>query len=101
MREIVVNGEGTRIDVHPGTSLLSVLRGVLGLTGPKEACGRGECGACTVLHGGMPVASCILPVELVDKPVRTIEGIAAEAVTGAQSAASSRRSSPSGMGGWT
>ncbi len=56
-----------------------MLRDRLGLTGAKEACGRGDCGACTVLIGERAVPSCLVLAARVDEPVRTAEGIAAEA----------------------
>ena len=60
----------------PDTRLLDYLRDVLGLRGTKEACGRGECGACTVLIEGVAVNSCIFPAMEADgKAVTTIEGI--------------------------
>ena len=62
----------------PGIRLIDVLRDELGLTGTKEACGRGECGACTVLIDGRPVLSCILFAETVNGAVTTIEGLAAD-----------------------
>jgi len=71
-----VNGVTREVMVAPGTSLLEVLHDILGLTGTKEACGRGECGACTVLIDGQPVMSCISLIEDVRGPVTTIEGIA-------------------------
>jgi aerobic-type carbon monoxide dehydrogenase small subunit (CoxS/CutS family) len=59
-----------------GTSLLDWLRGTAGLTGAKNACGEGICGACTVLVDGAPFSSCIMPIEKVaGKSVLTIEGI--------------------------
>jgi aerobic-type carbon monoxide dehydrogenase small subunit (CoxS/CutS family) len=72
-----VNGAVVDLDTAPGQSLLSVLRGPLGLRGAKEACGRGECGACTVLLDGVPVMSCVLLVEeAADASVTTVEGLA-------------------------
>jgi len=57
--------------------LLDVLREQFGLTGTKEGCGEGECGACTVLLDGDPVCSCLIPVfQVEDKIVRTIESLA-------------------------
>jgi carbon-monoxide dehydrogenase small subunit/xanthine dehydrogenase YagT iron-sulfur-binding subunit len=54
------------------------LRESLGLSGTKEACGRGECGACTVLVDGRPIASCLAMVETISGAVTTIEGLADE-----------------------
>ncbi len=76
---LVVNGSPTTIDTAPATRLLDVLRDRLGLTGAKEACGRGDCGACTVLIGERAVPSCLVLAARVDEPVQTVEGIAAEA----------------------
>jgi aerobic-type carbon monoxide dehydrogenase small subunit (CoxS/CutS family) len=59
--------------------LLDVLRDTLGLTGTKEACGQGECGACTVLVDGRPVLSCITMAWRTDGHVQTIEGLAGQA----------------------
>jgi carbon-monoxide dehydrogenase small subunit len=71
-----VNGEIMELLVEPSAMLIDVLRGKLGLTGVKEACGRGECGACTVLLDGKAVASCITPaLKALDKDVLTIEGL--------------------------
>jgi aerobic carbon-monoxide dehydrogenase small subunit len=71
-----LNGKPRRFDVHPMTRLLDVLREDAGLTGTKEGCGEGECGACTVLVGDRPVNSCLVPVAHADgAEVRTIEGI--------------------------
>ena len=59
-----------------GTTLLETLRGELGLTGTKIACGEGHCGACTVLLNGIPALSCITLVHTVgDREVTTIEGL--------------------------
>jgi aerobic-type carbon monoxide dehydrogenase small subunit (CoxS/CutS family) len=63
----------------PTTRLLDVLRDQLGLTGTKEACARGECGACTVLVDGRPVLACITLACRVSGHVETIEGLAEEA----------------------
>lgn len=75
----MVNGRAAEIDFEPGDSLLDVLRERLRLTGAKEACGRGECGACTVLIDGTPVMSCVTLAALVHGDVTTIEGLADEA----------------------
>src|SRR5512146_1834182 len=71
-----VNGEGRSVRIAPGDTLLHVLRDQLRLTGAKESCGRGECGACTVLIDGSPVMSCIQLASLVRGEVTTIEGLA-------------------------
>lgn len=76
---LVVNGEAVEVDVAPTTRLVDVLRDRLGLTGAKDACGRGDCGACTVLVGDRAVLACLILAARVDEPVRTVEGIAAEA----------------------
>ncbi|MEA2038203.1 MAG: (2Fe-2S)-binding protein [Thermodesulfobacteriota bacterium] len=71
-----VNGERREVFIEPNRTLLDVLREELSLTGVKEACGRGECGACTVLVDGNPVNSCItLAVEAEGKEIETIEGL--------------------------
>jgi len=75
--QFVCNGEAVRIDVEPSARVLDVLRDVLGLTGTKEGCGRGECGACTILLDGKPVNSCMLLAGKLDgRNVLTIEGVA-------------------------
>lgn len=76
---LVVNGEAVEVEVAPDARLVDVLRDRLGLTGAKDACGRGDCGACTVLVGDRAVLACLTLVARVDEPVRTVEGIAAEA----------------------
>ena len=74
--ELFVNGESSELLVEPQETLLEVLRGHLGLTGTKEACGTGECGSCTVLIGGKPILSCLtLAVECHKQDIVTIEGI--------------------------
>jgi len=71
-----VNGTLTELSVAPGDRLLDVLRGPLGLTGTKEGCGHGECGACTVLVDGRAVNACLYPaVEAEGKEITTIEGL--------------------------
>lgn len=67
------------LELGPEERLLDVLRDRLGLTGTKEGCGRGECGACTVLIDGAPVLSCITLAARVRGPVETIEGVAERA----------------------
>jgi len=74
---IKVNNRQYECMVFPYTRLIDFLRGSLGLTGTKEGCGVGECGACTVLLEGKPVNSClILALEADGKTVTTIEGLA-------------------------
>jgi carbon-monoxide dehydrogenase small subunit len=74
---VTVNGRRHEIDVAPDETLLEALRGRLSLTGTKDGCSEGECGACTVLVDGEPVDSCLLPVlSLAGRAVTTIEGVA-------------------------
>jgi carbon-monoxide dehydrogenase small subunit len=73
-----VNGEPHTLKVYPHHTLLDVLRDQLGLTGTKECCTMGECGACTVLLNGRAVDSClVLAIEADEGEVITIEGVAA------------------------
>lgn len=73
---IKINGQPLQLEISPSASLLDVLREHAGLTGAKLGCGRGECGACTVILNGKAVASCILPaMEAMDASVETIEGL--------------------------
>jgi carbon-monoxide dehydrogenase small subunit len=75
--ELVVNGARRVVDVTPHHTLLEVLREDLALTGSKECCLVGECGACTVLVDGRAVDSClVLAVEVDGAEVRTVEGLA-------------------------
>jgi carbon-monoxide dehydrogenase small subunit len=72
-----VNGEPVEALVQPYVTLLDALREDLGLTGPKEGCGTGDCGACTVHVDGQPVASCLmLAMQARGRAVTTIEGLA-------------------------
>ncbi|HTO97122.1 MAG TPA: molybdopterin-dependent oxidoreductase [Myxococcales bacterium] len=74
-----VNGVARRLSVEPRATLASALRDQLHLTGTKIGCDRGACGACTVLLGGEPVASCLtFALDAAGKPVTTIEGLARE-----------------------
>jgi aerobic carbon-monoxide dehydrogenase small subunit len=71
-----LNGRSVRIDAHPMMRLLDALREQCGLTGTKEGCGEGECGACTVLVDRRPVNSCLVPLAHVSGArVTTIEGL--------------------------
>ncbi len=71
-----VNGTDHHIEVDHRWTLLRVLRDVLGLTGAKRGCDRGECGACTVLVDGDPVCSCsMLALQVGGRQVRTVEGL--------------------------
>jgi aerobic-type carbon monoxide dehydrogenase small subunit (CoxS/CutS family) len=84
---IVVNGERYALAVPPLRRLSTVLRDDLGLTGTKLGCGEGACGACAVLVGGVPQASCLLPVAAIgDREVTTIEGLSGEELTALQEA---------------
>ena len=72
-----VNGESYEVSVEPRETLLEVLRDKLGLTGTKEGCDTGKCGACTVLIEGKAVRSCLtLAIAARDKEITTIEGLA-------------------------
>jgi len=74
--EFILNGEPVQVEIEPYLTLLDLLRDRLELTGTKEGCGMGECGACTVLLEGKPVNSCIFPaLEVEGKGVTTIEGL--------------------------
>lgn len=75
---ITVNGTTHEIVAEPQSALLDVLRDALGLTGAKDACRRGECGACTVLIGGKAVLSCLTLLALVEEPIETVEGLVEE-----------------------
>ena len=78
MKEIkfVLNGESYELSIPPWRTLLEVIREDLKLTGTKEGCGEGECGACTVIMGGKTVNSCLVPaVEADGQEITTIEGL--------------------------
>jgi len=73
----MVNRQKTRVETHPMARLLDVLRHDLDLTGTKEGCGEGECGACSVILDGELVNSCLIPIAQVQgSTITTIEGIA-------------------------
>jgi carbon-monoxide dehydrogenase small subunit len=73
-----VNAAAVEVDVPGMRRLLDVLREDLALTGTKEGCGEGECGACTVLLDGAPIDSCLVPVcQVGGADIRTVEGLAA------------------------
>ncbi|MBI2369681.1 MAG: (2Fe-2S)-binding protein [Deltaproteobacteria bacterium] len=82
MKELItlrVNGRGHEVRVAPWDTLLDVLRNELGLTGTKEGCGEGDCGACTVVMDGRAVTSClVLAREGQGREIQTIEGLASD-----------------------
>jgi aerobic-type carbon monoxide dehydrogenase small subunit (CoxS/CutS family) len=74
---LTVNGERREVDVPPNTTLLSVLRDDLRLTGTRYGCGRGQCGACYVLADKRAVASCLLTADQATRmEITTVEGLA-------------------------
>lgn len=74
-----VNGQDAELDVDPMATLLDVLREQLGLTGTKNGCDAGDCGACTVIMDGKAILSCLTPVlQAAGKEIVTIEGLAQE-----------------------
>lgn len=80
LRKLTVNGAVVEAGLPSGIRLIDVLRDQLGLTGTKEACSRGECGACTVLIDGLPVLACMVFAETVKGSVTTIEGLSKDNV---------------------
>jgi aerobic carbon-monoxide dehydrogenase small subunit len=75
--QLQVNGEAVEVEASGMSRLLDVLREDLGLTGTKEGCGEGECGACSVLVDGAVVDSCLVPLcQVVGASVTTVEGLA-------------------------
>lgn len=74
-----VNGQTVTLEVHPLERLLDVLREQLHLTGTKEGCGEGECGACSIMINGELVNSCLVPAaQVANTDIKTIEGVASE-----------------------
>lgn len=85
--ELSVNGRSVEIEVAPGSFLLEVIRDGLDLTGPKECCLEGECGACTVMVDGVSMNSClILAAEVHRSEVTTVEGLARNGLSALQAA---------------
>jgi xanthine dehydrogenase YagT iron-sulfur-binding subunit len=74
--ELTINGETTKLNIDPRTTLLDALREHVGLTGSKRGCDHGQCGACTVHVDGKRVLSCLTLAAAVRGPVITIEGVA-------------------------
>ncbi len=73
---LTVNGQSHDLDAAADTPLLYVLRNDLELNGPKYGCGLGECGACTVLIGGVAARSCVIPIEgCIGRDVVTLDGL--------------------------
>jgi len=86
-REInfTLNGDPVSIEVRPNETLLDVLRDRLGIKSPKHGCGRGECGACSVLLNGKSIRSCItLAVEVDGQEIVTLEGLEKNGLTDLQ-----------------
>ena len=76
-----VNGKRISVETAPTTTLLDILRDGMGLTGTKEGCGKGECGACTVLMDGKPVTSClVIAAQLEGRRIVTVEGLAGDRI---------------------
>ena len=81
--DLTVNGERVQLRIEPDRTLLELLREDLSLTGVKDACGTGDCGACTVLLDGVAVNSCLtLAVMAEGREVTTVEGLARDPLGG-------------------
>lgn len=77
--QLNINGKPYEVEANPGESLLTVLRDRLNLTGTKDGCGEGVCGACTILLEGHPVSSCLLLASYAEgKAITTIEGLGSD-----------------------
>ena len=80
--ELTINGATHQVEAPPMARLLDVLREEVGLTGTKEGCGEGECGACTVLLDGLPANSCLIPAwQARGREVVTIESVTPDDVS--------------------
>jgi carbon-monoxide dehydrogenase small subunit len=76
-----LNGKKVSVETSPTKTLLDMLRGDLGLTGTKEGCAKGECGACTVLMDGKSVTSClVIAAQVEGRKIMTVEGLAADRI---------------------
>ena len=81
----ILNGNPVKIEVMPNEKLLDVLRDKLGVKSPKHGCGRGECGACSVLLNGKSIRSCItLAIEVDGQEITTLEGLEKNGMTDLQ-----------------
>ena len=75
--QFVLNDKPVSVEIEPQETMLFVLRNRLGLTGTKEGCGEGDCGACTILVDGLPTNSCIMPAKKAEgRRILTVEGLA-------------------------
>ena len=76
-----INGKYMELEVNPDMRLVDLLRDKLELTGTKIGCGKGECGACTVIMNGKAVNSCLIPVmRAMNATIETIEGLATDEI---------------------
>src|SRR4051812_50084051 len=100
--QLTINGRRRRVNVHRLKRLLDVLREDCGLTGTKEGCGEGECGACTVLIDGVPVNSCLVPaVHAEEGASRRSKGSAAGIRCSPRSSGLAGRHAASAPRGWS